>query len=81
MVIIITDDWRNSKMHDNLSWRELVKIAFIKIFTNNFVEALVNILIPCALSVHCANYTKYSQWWHITIFLFGIIVILIFYLL
>lgn len=61
-------------MYDNFSWRKLVKIAFIKIFTNNFVDTFVNILLPCVLSIHCAKYTNNNQWWYKTVFLLSCVV-------
>ena len=61
-------------MYNKISGKELLKIAFIKFFTNNFVNAFVNILIPCILSIHCTKYTNDKQWWVGTIFLLIIIV-------
>lgn len=74
MVILNTNDWRNCEMYNKISGKELLKIAFIKFFTNNFVNAFVNILIPCILSIHCTKYTNDKQWWVGTIFLLIIIV-------
>lgn len=66
-------------MATDISGKELIKIALEKFFTNDFINAIINILLPCIISIHCTNFKNNMEWWAFTIgicvaiFLFNII--------
>lgn len=58
---------RKHIMYTELSGKELLKIVIIKFFTNDVVNTIVNILIPCIISIHCTNFVNNKSWWSFTI--------------
>lgn len=61
-------------MINDISGKKLLVILAYKIFTNDIIVALVNIFLPCVISVHCTRYEDIFNWWLYTI-IFGIIII------
>ena len=54
-------------MSTDISGKELVIIALEKFFTNDFINAIINILMPCIISVHCTNFKDDKEWWSFTV--------------
>lgn len=62
-------------MTPDIGGKELIKIALEKFFTNDFINALINILFPCIISIHCTSFVNNYTWWRFTIILCLIIII------
>lgn len=61
-------------MGNDISGKKLIIILFYKIFTNDISAAIVNIFLPCLISIHCVNFDDSPNWWkYIYIFTFIII--------
>lgn len=55
---------------------KLLKIFLLNLFSSDIIITLINIIIPCILSIHCSKYVKGdSLWRNITFILLGIIVV------
>ena len=63
-------------MYESINGKKLIKILFVKVFTSDIIGSIVNIVIPCLLSLHSITYKKGDiPWYWITgIFLVILIV-------
>lgn len=62
-------------MSTDISGKDLIKIVLEKIFTNDFINAIFNILMPCILSIRCTVYEDNFTWWVSTLTICGVIAI------
>lgn len=62
-------------VENNISGRKLLKILFIKVFTADILNAIINIVLPVCLSIHCVFYTEEIKWKVITIVVIAIIIL------
>lgn len=62
-------------MSTDISGKKLFIIIICKIFTSDIIIALVNILLPCIVSIHCTRYQDTLEWWLHTIIQGAIIII------
>lgn len=62
-------------MSTDISGRDLIKIVLEKFFTNDFINAVFNILMPCILSIRCTVYENNFAWWSSTLTICGVITI------
>lgn len=62
-------------MWKEISGKQLCKILIFRFFTSDIINALINILLPVIISVHCTNFEDKSSWWIPTIILCVLIVI------
>lgn len=63
-------------MEIDIGGKKLLKIFLLNLFSSDIIITLVNIIIPCILSIHCSKYIKGDKiWLSITILLLGIIFI------
>lgn len=59
----------------NLSWKKIILIVIKKFFESDIINAAINIILPCVISVHCTKYTNDFNWWLFTIIMFAIIIV------
>lgn len=62
-------------MSSDISGKELIIIFFEKIFTSDIINAFINILLPCIISIHCTNFKNDKKWWALTISICIIIIL------
>lgn len=56
-------------MENAIKGKELFLIFFNKIFTSDILNTLINLILPCILSIHCINYKDIFTWLFIVIFI------------
>lgn len=62
--------------NSSINGKKLLKLLILKFLTSDIINMIVNIVIPCILSVHCTKYIKNNKtWWIITCSLVLIIII------
>lgn len=54
-------------METNMSGKKLIKLLFIKIFTSDILNSIINILLPVFISIHCTIYKNKFSWWITTV--------------
>lgn len=58
-----------------MSGKKLIKILFIKIFTSDILNSLINIILPVFISIHCTIYKNELSWWIVTTIIGFVIII------
>lgn len=54
-------------MENFVSGRKILKIFFIKLFTSDILNSVINIMLPIYISIRCTSFVNNNRWWYGTI--------------
>lgn len=54
-------------MWNDISGKKLFKMLFLKFFTSDIINAIINIFLPVYISIRCTSYINNIKWWKGTI--------------
>ena len=62
-------------MGSEIGGKELIRIIVDKFFTSDITNAIINIMLPCIISIRCTYFKDTASWWVYTIILCILIIL------